>query len=51
MNYTTARGAHLMKQVVSGHHSGTAYCNQAISVPELGLKKKVYNKSSDNKKS
>ena len=51
VNYTTARGAHLMKQVVSGHHSGTAYRNQAISVPELGLKKKVYNKSSDNKKS
>ena len=51
VNYTTARGAHLMKQIVSGHHSGTAYRNQTISIPELGLQKKVYNKSSDNKKS
>ena len=50
VNYTKAGGAHLMKQIVSGHHSGTAYHNQTISVSELGLKKKVYNKSSDNKK-
>ena len=43
VNYTTARGAHLMKQIVSEHHSGTDYRDQSISVAELGLKKKTYN--------
>ena len=44
VNYTTARGAHLMKQIVSEHHSGAGYRDQTISVAELGLRKKSYNK-------
>ena len=51
VNYTTARGAHLMKQIISEHHSGTDYRNQTISVAEIGLKKKVYNKTDKSKKS
>ena len=49
VNYTTARGAHLMKQIVSEHHSGADYRDQTISVPELGLKKKVYNNANSSK--
>ena len=45
VNYTTARGAHLMKQIVSEHHSGAGYRDQSISVAELGLKKKLYKKT------
>ena len=48
MNYTTARGAHLLKQIVSEHHSGANYRDQNISIAELGLKKKVYNKAKSN---
>ena len=48
VNYTTARGAHLMKQIVSEHHSGANYRDQNISIAELGLKKKVYNKAKTN---
>lgn len=44
VNYTTARGAHLMKQIVSEHHSGADYRDQTISVAELGLKKKCTTK-------
>ena len=50
INYTTVRGAHLMKQIISEHHSGVDYRNQAFSVAELGLKKKSYNKTDDSKK-
>ena len=51
VNYTTARGAHLMKQIIAEHHSGMDYHNQTISVAELGLKKKVYNTTDNSKKS
>jgi len=44
VNYTTARGAHLMKQIVCEHHSGAGYRDQTISVSELGLRKKSCNK-------
>ena len=47
VNYTIARGAHLMKQIVSEHHSGAGYCDQTISVAELGLRKKLYNKQTN----
>ena len=50
VNYATARGAHLMKQIVSEHHSGADYHDQTISVAELRLKKKVYNKANSSKK-
>ena len=50
VNYTTARGAHVMKQIVSKHHSGAGYRDQTVSVAELGLEKKVYNKTNSSKK-
>ena len=31
VNYTTARGAHLMKQIVSEHHSGAGYRDQTLN--------------------
>jgi len=44
VNYTTARGAYLMKQIVFEDHSGAGYHVQTISVAELGLRKESYNK-------
>ena len=44
VNYTTARGVHLMKQIVSEYHSGAGYRDQTISGDELGLRNKLYNK-------
>ena len=50
VNYTTARDAHLMKQIVSEYRSGADYHDQTIAVAELGLEKEVYNKANSSKK-
>ena len=41
-NYATARCAHLVKQSVSGDHSGTGYWEQTLSFMEMPLQKKKY---------
>ena len=44
VNYSTARGAHLVKQCVSNHHGGKGYRDNTLSTIEIPLTKKTYNK-------
>ena len=44
VNYSTARGAHLVKQCVSNHHSGKEYRDSTLSTIAIPLTKKTYNK-------
>jgi len=43
-NYSTARAAHLVKQCVTDHHSGKEYRDNSLSMIEIPLSKKKYNK-------
>ena len=46
VNYTTARAAHLIKQCAATHHSGVNYRDEQLSLVQIPLEKKSYNKKS-----
>lgn len=43
-NYSTARAANLVQQVVTNHHSGKSYRDLKLSTACVPLKKKTYGK-------
>lgn len=45
-NYASSRGANLIKQTISTHHSGKGHRDGHLSTATLPLKKKQYNKKS-----
>lgn len=47
-NYSTARAASLVQQVVTNHHSGKSYKDQRLSTACIPLKKKKYGTKSVN---
>ena len=42
MNYTIARGAHLVKHTVTPHHSSKEYRNAPLDFGEVPFEKKIY---------
>ena len=46
VNYTTARAAHLIKQCAAKHHSGVNYRDEQLTLIQIPLEKKSYNKKS-----
>ena len=49
INYTAARAARLVRQLVATHRSGKGYQDENLHTTEITLKRKVYTNVTDTK--